>query len=245
MPDTPPLPAVIGHRGAAGLAPENTLAGFREAARRGAKWVEFDVHLSADGVPVLMHDDTLDRTTNDTGPIDGRNLSDLRILDAGCWFHDRFTGEGVPSLEETMALLAVLGLGANVEIKPSPGREAATGHAVARMLREAWPAALPPPLVSSFAEPALAAARDVAPHIARGLLIRSVAGLWAKSMHELGCATLHCNHRKLNRDRVAEVRRAGYPLLTYTVNDRRRAETLLDWGATSVITDRPDRMHGL
>lgn len=245
MPDAPRIPAVIGHRGAAGHAPENTLAGIREAARLGAKWVEFDVRLSADGVPVLMHDDTLDRTTDESGPVDGRDVAELRALDAGRWFHDRFTGEAIPTLQETIALLAALGLGANVEIKPSPGREAATGHAVGHLLREAWPGVLPPPLVSSFAAPSLAAAREAAPDIARGLLIRSVDGNWAESMRALGCATLHCGHRRLTRARVAEIRRAGYPLLAYTVNDRARAETLFDWGATAVITDRPDRMRGL
>jgi glycerophosphoryl diester phosphodiesterase len=236
---------VIGHRGAAGHAPENTLAGIREAARLGAKWVEFDVHLSADGAPMLMHDDTLDRTTDDTGPVDHRNMADLRTLDAGCWYHDRFTGEAIPKLEATIALLAELGLGANVEIKPSPGREAATGHAVGRVLRDAWPRTLPPPLVSSFAEQSLAASREAAPQIARGLLICSLGENWATSMRALGCATLHCGHRHLNRERAAQVRRAGYPLIAYTPNDRRRAQTLFDWGVVSVITDYPDRLCGL
>ena len=245
MRNTARLPAVIGHRGAAGHAPENTLAGISEAARLGVKWVEFDVHLSADGVPMLLHDDTLDRTTDGAGPIDTRNLADLRTLDAGCWYHDRFSGEAIPTLEETIALLAVLGLGANVEIKPSPGREAATGHAVGRVLRESWPAALPPPLVSSFAEHSLAAAREAAPHIARGLLIRSLGGDWAQSMRALGCVTLHCGHRHLNRQRTARVRRAGYPLVAYTPNDRERAQTLFGWGVVSVITDHPGRMIGL
>ncbi len=242
MPDAPPVPTVIGHRGAAGTAPENTLAGFREAAQLGARWVEFDVHLSADGVPVLMHDDTIDRTTDGEGPVGGRNLDDLRMLDAGRWFDDRHAGEPIPALEEVIALLASLGLGADVEIKPSPGREAATGHAVGRMLRDAWPSTLPPPIVSSFAEPSLAAAREAAPGIARGLLIPSLTGNWRESMRALGCATLHCGHRRLNRADIELVRRAGYPLLAYTVNGRNRAETLLGWGAVSIITDHPGRM---
>jgi glycerophosphoryl diester phosphodiesterase len=236
---------VIGHRGSAGHAPENTLASIREAARLGAKWVEFDVRLSADGVPMLLHDDTLDRTTDGTGPIANHTQDALWSLDAGIWYDERFSGERIPTLEETIAVLAVLGLGANIEIKPSPGREAATGHTVGRMLRDAWPRALPPPLVSSFAETSLAASREAAPQIARGLLIQSVRGTWAESMRALDCATLHCGHRHLNRERVTQVRRAGYPLIAYTLNDRERAQTLFGWGVVSVITDYPDRMRGL
>jgi glycerophosphoryl diester phosphodiesterase len=236
---------VIGHRGAAGHAPENTVASIREAARLGAKWVEFDVHLSADGIPMLLHDDALDRTTDGTGPIANHTQADLWSLDAGIWYDERFSGERIPTLEETIAVLAVLGLGANIEIKPSPGHEAATGHTVARMLRDTWPGALPPPLISSFAQTSLAAAREAAPQIARGLLINSLRGAWAEAMRALGCATLHCGHRHLNRDRTAQVRRAGYPLIAYTLNDPERAQTLFSWGVVSVITDYPDRMRGL
>lgn len=236
------IPRVIGHRGAAGHAPENTLAGIRTAAAMGVKWVEFDVHLSLVGAPILMHDDTLERTTDGKGAVGNFSLATLKGLDAGKWFSDKYTGEGIPTLSEAIRLLASLGMGANVEIKPSPGREAATGHAVGRTLREEWPGDVPAPLVSSFAPAALAAIRDVAPMYQRGLLLSRIGRDWGTQMKALDCTSLHGNHRNLDRATVQEIRRGGYPVLCYTVNDRERANTLFGWGVDAVISDHPDRI---
>lgn len=236
------LPRVMGHRGAAGYAPENTLASMQTAARLGVRWVEFDVHLSSDRVPVLLHDDTLDRTTDGTGPVDGLTAAGLSGLDAGQWFSDAFTGEALPTLAETIQLLGSLGMGANVEIKPSPGRESETGSVVARMLREQWPSALPPPMVSSFKTISLAAAREAAPNIARALLVPKIGRNWDQDMRDLGCAALHCGHKRLSASDAEQVRRAGYPLNVYTVNERPRADTLFSWGVGSIISDHPDRL---
>jgi len=153
------LPKVIGHRGAAAYAPENTLEGLREAARRGAGWVEFDVKLTADGMPIVFHDDALDRTTNAKGEVAAASLERIRGLDAGSWFGPAFAGARVPTLEEALRLVLEQGLGANIEIKPCPGREAETAErAVAEILR-LWPAKRPPPLISSFKPACLAAAK--------------------------------------------------------------------------------------
>ena len=143
-------PPVIGHRGAAGHAPENTLASLRAAAALGVRWVEFDAKLTGDGQVVLFHDETLERTTDGSGPVADMALEDLRALDAGGWFGEPFRGERIPTLSETLAVLGELKLGANVEIKPDPGREEATGDTVARILAREWPRDLPPPIVSSF-----------------------------------------------------------------------------------------------
>jgi len=236
------LPRVIGHRGAAGHAPENTLASIRTAARFGVRWVEFDVHLSSDGIPILIHDDTLDRTTDGEGPVDRQTAASLKSLDAGRWYDENFAGERIPTLEGTMRALATLGLGANVEIKPSPGREAQTGYAVASMLREQWPAALSPPVLSSFKTESLAAAKEVAPGIARALLVPRLNGDWARTLRDLECTALHCGHKTLNAATAAQVRREGYPLRVYTVNDRARAQTLYGWGVETIISDHPDRL---
>ncbi|NKB59970.1 MAG: glycerophosphodiester phosphodiesterase [Alphaproteobacteria bacterium] len=235
-------PRVIGHRGAAGHAPENTLESIRTAARLGAPWVEFDVHLSSDKIPVLIHDDTLDRTTDGKGAVDKNSLADLRSLDAGQWFADQFAGEPIPTLEETLLLLATLGVGANVEIKPTPGREIETGHAVARLLREQWPSVLPPPVLSSFKPESLAAAREVAPHLPRALLISRLSGDWARILRELDCTALHSGHKRLSASDAEQVRRAGYPLRVYTVNERAISDRLFSWGAEAIISDYPDRI---
>jgi glycerophosphoryl diester phosphodiesterase len=234
-----PLARVIGHRGAAARAPENTLAGLRRAKELGCAWVEFDVRLTGDGALVLCHDGRLERTTTGRGRISAQTLGAIRRYDAGSWFAPEFTGEIVPTLDEALSLAAKLGLSVNIEIKADRGRAIATGTAVAAILnRFAGP--LPTVLASSFLRPALAALRDLATDIPRGLLFRGVPRRWRLIAERLGCATINADHRWLDPHRVAEIRGAGYPLLAYTVNDPQRAQTLFAWGVTSVFTDVPD-----
>jgi glycerophosphoryl diester phosphodiesterase len=238
------LPPVIGHRGAAKYAPENTLAGLRKAKALGCHWVEFDVRLTADGQPVLLHDNRLERTTNGRGRVSALSLAAVRRHDAGRWFHSSFAGECVPTLQEALMLLTELGLGANVELKAARGKEAATGAVVAELLARTWPADPAHLLISSFEHGALAAARDRAPHIARGILFRRIPKNWRKIAAGLGCMTIHADQQRLCPATMSEIRRAGYPLLAYTVNDPERAKTLFDFGVKSVFSDVPDRLHG-
>jgi glycerophosphoryl diester phosphodiesterase len=235
-------PRIIGHRGAALAAPENTLAGFCMAAALDVEWVEFDVRLTSDGRCILLHDDTLDRTTNGSGPASRLTFDEVRRLDAGSWFSPDFAGQPVPGLEETIGLLAQLNLGAVVELKPGPGAEAATGRAAAAVLAERWPDALPPPLLSSFKPAALAAAREVAPHLARALLVGGVPRDWRRQIEALDCAMLHADQRRLGQSTVETVREAGLPLFAYTVNLPQRAEELFSWGVDAVFSDCPDRV---
>jgi glycerophosphoryl diester phosphodiesterase len=230
---------VIGHRGAAACAPENTLAGMRKASELGCLWVEFDVRLTADGHLVLLHDDGLARTTDGRGTVARSLLAVLRRYDAGAWFGRCFKGERVPTLVEAVALLGELGLGANVELKAVRGREAETGAAAAATLCRLWPAQLEAPLISSFQQDALAAAQACAPGIARGILFHAVPKNWRAVAESLSCAAIHADHRRLHPAIVAEIREAGYPVLAYTVNDSARACTLFGWGVTSVFSDVP------
>lgn len=236
------FPRVIGHRGAAGHAPENTLAGFRRAAMFGIRWVEFDVALTRDNEPVLLHDETVDRTTDGKGRLAAMTLGALQQLDAGSWKSAEFAGERVPTLTEAFDMLHELGLGANIEIKPTKGREAETGAVVAQQVAATWPASLPRPLLSSFKPEALAAARDAAPQLARGYLTNRLTRGWQKEAGALGCVSMHLSQRTLSRETAAEVRQAGYRLLSYTVNEAARARLLFDWGVEAVFTDYPDRL---
>lgn len=236
------LPAVIGHRGAAASAPENTLAGLRKGHELGARWVEFDVRLSGDRQCIVLHDDTIDRTSNGKGAASRLTLAELRRYDAGSWFAPEFAGERIPTFAEVIDLLGALGLGANVEIKPAAGDEVATARATVETLRRTWPASLPPPLLSSFAPAALEAARDAAPEIQRGHLFRRLPGNWQEQAERLGCVTIHCDQKHLTRSAARAVIDAGYPLLAYTVNDPARAREIIRWGATSVFSDCPDRV---
>jgi glycerophosphoryl diester phosphodiesterase len=237
------LPPVIGHRGAATCAPENTLAGLRQAKALDCRWVEFDVRLTADGQPVLLHDSRFERTTDGRGKLTALSLAEVRRHDAGSWFGPSFAGERVPTLEEAVSLLGELGIGANVELKATRGRETQTGTVVAEMLTRLWPSKLPPPLISSFQPGALAAAKAGAPGVARGILFRAIPKNWRIIAERLGCATIHAAHQRLSPAIVAEIRGCGYPVLAYTVNDPGRASTLFGWGVTSVFSDAPQRLR--
>jgi glycerophosphoryl diester phosphodiesterase len=233
------LAAVIGHRGAAASAPENTLAGLRRAKALGCRWVEFDVRLTGDGALVLCHDSRLERTTSGGGALAVTSLATIRHYDAGSWFDPSFAGERMPTLEEALVLCAELNLGANVEVKADRGREYATAAAVAGAVTRLGDC-VPALLVSSFLQSALAPLRELLPQVPRGVLFRVVPRGWAPLAQRLGCTVIGADHRRLRRRRIAEIREAGYQLAVYTVNDPARARLLFGWGVTSVFTDAPD-----
>ena len=179
------------HRCGGALAPENTLAGLRKAAELGYRAVEFDVMLSADGTPVLIHDETLERTTDGHGRVDETSDAELARLDAGSRHGAQFAGEPVPSFGDAAELCLALGLWANVEIKPSVGHETETGRRVALETRDLW-SGLPPPLLSSFSLEALTAAREAVPELPRGLLVEAPPADWLGLLRRLDCISLHC-----------------------------------------------------
>ncbi len=242
-------PRLIAHRCGGALAPENTLAGLEIAARLGVKAVEFDVMLSADGVPLLIHDETLERTTTGTGAVADQTAAALRLLDAGRRHHPAFAGERIPTFQEALAYCARLGLAANVEIKPATGHEVATGQAVAEALlawfhdEQARYAHAPPLLFSSFSQPALVAANQAgvaAAGLPCALLFEDVPAGWQDCLHDSGCRFLHCDAARLDVRRLAEIHAAGVTLACYTVNSDTQAQRLYASGVAAVFSDRPD-----
>ena len=234
------FPRLLAHRGGGVLAPENTLAGLRLAARLGYAGTEFDVKLTAEGMPVLMHDEHLERTTSGDGAVANTGFAALRQLDAGAWFGEAFAGERVPTYEEAAALCRALGLWANVEIKPCAGREAETGHSVARESIRVWAGHATPPLLSSFSVEALAAAQATAPLLPRALLVEAPPDDWPAALASLECVALHVEHSRVTRELAAALHTAGYGLLCYTVNDPVRAAELYSLGVDCIVTDRLD-----
>lgn len=237
----------IAHRGASARAPENTLAAFKEAIRLGADLIECDVHLSADGVPVIIHDDTVDRTTNGRGAVSALACARLRRLDAGAWFSSRFRGERIPTLEE--ALECARGrCGLNLEIKgPSRRRRAGPSAsaaglpevalAVARALRRTG--FREQVIVSSFSPQALRAARAHMPHVRLGhLASRSLRGLRA-AHRAVGLYTVHPHVRLAASRRVRLAHRLGLLVLFWTVNDLPLMRRLLALGCDGLMTDDP------
>jgi glycerophosphoryl diester phosphodiesterase len=235
-----PYPRIIAHRGGGTLAPENTLAGLRKAKALGFAGVEFDVMLTADATPILMHDERLERTTSGSGAIAETAYRDMLGLDAGGWFSREHAGEPVPSFERAGRLCIELDLWADIEIKPAKGFEVETGRAAALLARELWRGAPVQPLLSSFQPDSLAAAKESAPELPRGALTESIPPDWEHRMQTLGCVSLHCDHRLLLPQQARAVRDAGYWLLCYTVDDPAIARVLFDWGVDAIITDRLD-----
>ncbi|MDD2740893.1 MAG: glycerophosphodiester phosphodiesterase [Rhodocyclaceae bacterium] len=234
MPHLPlALPRWFAHRGGGSLAPENTLAGIRLAARLGFKAVEFDVMLSGDGTPVLIHDETLEGTTDGVGNVCATPDAVLFALDAG-------DGEPIPRFAEAALLCRQLGLVANVEIKPATGFERSTAEIVARMTGELWRDAPVPPLISSFSLEALEIARDLAPQIRRGILYEAVPADWLAEMQRLQAVSLHGDADLLTDQVLAEAKAEGIPVLCYTVNAENQAKNLLSRGVSGMFTDRLD-----
>jgi glycerophosphoryl diester phosphodiesterase len=182
--------------------------------------------MTADDVPIVMHDDSLKRTTG----ID-RLVAETRRADLPT---------DVPTFEEAIACWGELGLGCNVEIKPTKGREAETARAVVETLRRCWPSHLPQPLLSSFKDASLAAAHAAAPEFARALLIGELTDDWRPRAEAVAAAGINTDGKRLTAVRAVEIHNAGYALGVYTINDGDVAKALVGMGVDCVITDAPD-----
>ena len=229
-------PRLCAHRGAGKLAPENTLAAFRLGYAHGYRMAEFDVKLSADGVPFLLHDDTLDRTTNVQGRADAHTWRELAQLDAGSWHSPAYAGEPLCTLASVARWSLAHDVAVNIEIKPTRGRERETGAAVAFDAATLWTGARVPPLLSSFSD----AARDAVPALPRAWLADRLPEDWRARAARADCIAVDLEHTLLNRALVEEIHAAGMRVLCWTVNDPSLVERLFDLGADTVITDAVD-----
>ncbi len=234
------LPPIIGHRGAAAYAPENTIESIHTAADMGVQWVELDVKLTKDMVPVLFHDETLERTTNGSGPLAETDLSHLRELEAGSWFSEGFAGIRVPTLEEAIEVLIERGLGLNLEIKPCPGREVETAEAALDILSQYWDDHNRL-LISSFQHGSLQTAKEMALDWHRALLLNeNHPENWQEIAEHLEVSCVNFNGNTLEADKLHEILDAGYASCAYTINEPELARLLQGLGVTSLISDAPD-----
>ncbi len=196
--------------------------------------------LSGDGVPVLFHDDNLKRITGRNALMAETSFAELAELEAGAWFGPGFAGEPIPSLEQALALALALGFTPNIEIKPTPGADAATAAAALEAIARTWPGDRPGPLISSFSRVALEVARNRAPDLPRALIAWRLPRDWAKAAEALECSNLHLRGLRLRAKTAVKVKQAGYQLAAFTINDPRRARRLVRLGVDCLITDRPD-----
>lgn len=241
-----PLPFWIAHRGAGKLAPENTLAAFRLGATHGYRAFECDVKLSRDGVPFLLHDTTLERTSNGRGTAGDLPWSALSQLDAGGWHSRAYAGEPLATLAGLAAWLHANGHALDLEIKPTPGQDRTTGDAVGRAATELWRGVDTPPLVfSSFRPEALEGARATAPHVPRALLLDTLWPGWDTVADSLEVAAVITNYQVMSAKLIERLHRAGRRALVYTVNDPAAAAWLHDIGIDGIVTDAVDRFTPL
>lgn len=230
---------LCGHRGVASQAPENTLAGIRKVRELGLDWVEIDVQLTRDGIPVVFHDRQVNRCTNGKGRLNRHDLAQLQQLDAGGWFGSDFSGEPVPTLAQLLSLCRELGINVNIELKDYQQDDAALLCRRVSKVIEQGGFDKHSLLFSSFNPECIKFMQDLQPDIRRGLLVERIPDNWQRLMQEADCYSLHCNFRYLTQSRAEAVKQAGYPLFCYTPNQPGKVAHLIDWGVDMIITDTP------
>jgi len=234
------LPRIIGHRGAKDYAPENTIASIHTAADMGVEWVELDVKLTSDHVPVIFHDEDLLRCASTEGLMAETPYDVIKTLDAGSWFSDSFVGEKIPTLEDALDAIVDRNLGLNLEIKACPGREIETAEIALDMLARTYDPDDRLPLISSFSHVSLETALNAIPAFPRALLIDEYQENWREIADYLEISALNFNFDKASIDQIEEYIEYAKPVVAYTVNDPLKAHELLHLGVTSIITDCPD-----
>ncbi len=224
------LPHVIAHRGAPHYAPENTILSLRKAQKLGATWVEFDVMLTQDGVPVVIHDETVDRTTNGYGFVSQYHYAELSRLDAG-------GGQSIPTLEEWLTVAAELGMGINIELKEKTIGAQAIAAKTHALLQKKWTKSLPKPLISSSNMACLTAYRQLDHKAQIALISGFMPVLWRAKLASVKACALVIDHQHVSAKKVQELHEVGYKVLAYTVNNQKLFEKMLIDGVDSVFTD--------
>ncbi|WP_257296986.1 glycerophosphodiester phosphodiesterase family protein [Endozoicomonas sp. YOMI1] len=228
---------IIGHRGLAGEAPENTLAGIRLAAEYGLKWVEVDVTLLGDGTTVLFHDRRLNRTTNKNGRLQSLTCSELETIDAGSWFSEQFSGEKIPQLGAALKLIKELGLGVNLELKTNGCSEPKLVETVVKTIAEVE-FLKDRLLVSSFNYRALVRFSDCS-DIQVGCLFERLPVNWHKKALRVNAVSIHLSSKRTSKRQISRVKSKGYELYCHTVNSLTVARQLIDDGVDGVFSDYP------
>lgn len=236
---------IFAHRGGGVLAPENTLAGMELAHSMGFKAVEFDVMLSRDEVPILMHDPIFGRTVAGNGQVAQTDAAQLVQMNAGAWMRKpEFENVKVPLFSEVVEYCRNHNIFMNIEIKPSCKKVAArTGEKIAQATLDLFSGETDPskiPLLSSFSAEALQAAQQVAPELDRAMLYTIIPYDWRFQLQQLGCKALHTHYKTLTPHLASLIKTSGYGLFVYTVNDRKLAEKMFSMDVDALCTDRLD-----
>jgi len=226
---------IVAHRGASGWAPENTLASFKKAMEIGADYSELDVHLTKDGEVILLHDDTLDRTTNGKNGVWEYTLEEVKKLDAGSWFSPEFAGEPIPTLKEVIE--AVKGkMKLNIEIKVS-GHDPDIAEKVVDIVRsENFGNDC---MITSFDSASVLKVKQIAPELTTGFIFSTD---YPQSVFNGNWEVLSCNKKVVDEEFLKKARKAGKKVQVWTVNDEETMKELIDLGVDGIITNYPDKL---
>ena len=244
MPKISPTPnfKLIGHRGVAGLRPENTLCSFAYAAELGLNWVEFDAQLTKDGQWVVIHDSTVDRTTNGQGKVNEFSLTEISQLEAGLWFNPKFPDLHIPSLHATMILCNELGLQANIEVKGSDEDPEKYAKLMANWLTQSS-TNLPKPLLSSFNLECIVFLRKFLPDYPIAYLVDSFAIDTVEIALKNKFNSINCDVKTITVGNLDQATKHDIPMMLYTINDYVLAQQWLKQGIAAIFTDRADLLH--
>ncbi len=230
---------VQAHRGASAIAPENTIAAFRAAAEAGAKWVELDVALSADDELIVIHDDSVDRTSSGKGSLGDLTADEISALDGGAWFDVRYAGERIPTLGETIAALGELGLSANVEIKQHPHHKSLDQLVRAVQAEIAKRAPATRIMISSFDAECLKAMHTLEPELEMAMLWVEVPPDWEAVLASIPAKTIHMHYKAVSIGLLEHMRERDIKVRVWTCNDPVELVSFWNAGLTGVITDNP------
>lgn len=231
-------PLLIAHRGGAAEAPENTLAAFSYSLALGIRWFELDVQVSKDGALVVIHDNSVDRTTNGTGEVGALTLEELRLLDAGAWFDSRYRGERIPTLREALDLCASEGAGVFVELK-SPHLYPGVEQKVASLLAEMWLSRAPNIWCISFDADALGRLHELDSGLPLGQLYRSDVRDFLPDGGTVQAALPHFSLAAHYPEQQARNHKASIPVYVWTVNEATDMRQMAELYVDGIVSDRP------
>lgn len=234
---------IIGHRGASAYYPENTMAAFRAAYEMDAEMIELDILLSKDGIPVVIHDETLDRTTNGAGLVADYSLAELKKLDAGFWFGDEHAGEQIPTLEEVLAF-AKGKIALNIEIKTEAVTDERSGGIEEKALDLVKKYAMEDyVLFSSFDYRAISHLKELDVDISVALLYekrQSARRTPSELVNDYNADAFNCSRSQFSKKWANEAQKHDIPVFVYTVNKKRQMEKIIRRGASGIFSDKPD-----
>ncbi len=249
------LPKIIGHRGCAGYAPENTLEAIHTAADMGVEWVELDVKITKDNIPIIFHDETLERTTNGSGNVADKTLAEIKNLDCGSWYGESFTATQIPTLEEAIDVLLEHDLGLNLEIKPCTGKEKDTTEITLDLLSTIWDDH-DRLYISSYSMIALEIATDIASDWSRGIVMghhckkdwldalkaNKLPDDWKQISQYLELSAVSIDQEFCSEQIISSITDHNITPIPYNVNSPMRTTQLQHLGIKNFISDYPDEI---